>query len=374
MTTTNHSPYDSRIFHKEALSLKNANYDVTVIGSSESELKEVTNGISVIGVNEKRDIRSYPFLLNSILKEAIKVDADAYHFHEPESLPIAIFLKFVKQKKVIYDVHEYYTDILPSMSFQRKTFFTFLLYIVEPLVCRYFDAIITADEGISERYTIYNSSVFTVINLPVDGFVKYSGDLGFEESENSNILIYLGGMSEERGIFNLIKAIHKVSITHQSVKLMLVGPFKSEEYMTKCLDYVSANKLNKNVEYLGSVPFKDVPKYLNSASIGTLLHLPTPRHKKSAYPIKLFEYMACGIPVLASNLPAMGKIIEDAKCGLLTDPTNIDKISGCIIYLLENPQKAKEMGVNGKKAVNTKYSWSNMEKKLIRIYDSIFAT
>ncbi|WP_255334807.1 glycosyltransferase family 4 protein [Methanosarcina sp. KYL-1] len=367
--STNHNPFDTRIYYKEATSLKKKGYDVSVLGHTDEKTINEVDGIKIIGNNKSVDPKQYLQLLCELLNEATSINADVYHIHEPESLPAAIYLKLLKGKKVIYDVHEYYVDKLPDMSLQRKVFFMFLLYFIEPLFCHYFDAIITADEGIADRYKKFNENVHPIINLPPLQVFEGDTDPFIEEKYKDNdIIIYVGGLAEERGIFNLIEAINKISIKYNTIKLLLLGNFETNQFKNKCFEYIKKNKLEKNIEYLGFLPHTEIPKYIKISKIGTVLLHPTERFKKTAYPLKLFEYMACGKPVLASDLPAMGKIVKETKCGLLTDPKNMEKISDSIIYLLENPQKAEEMGMNGKKAVETKYNWEVMEQNLLKIY------
>lgn len=372
MMSTNHQPLDARIFYKEAVSLKKAGYDVSVLGHTDEKIIDEVDGIKIIGIDKKVNPKQYLQLLSELLNNAIDINADVYHFHEPESLPAAVYLKFLKRRKVIYDVHEYYVDKLPDMSFQRKVFFMFLLYFIEPLFCHSFDAIITADEGIAKRYSHFNENVHPIINLPSLQVFKKNEDYSIERKyKEDDIIIYVGGLAEERGIMNLIEAINKVSKKRPSTKLLLIGNFETNQFKNKCFEYIQKNNMDKNVEYLGFIPHKEIPKYVKISKIGSILLYPTKRFKKTAYPLKLFEYMACGKPVLASDLPAMGKIVRESGCGLLIDPEDIEKISENILYLLENPRKSEEMGSKGKIAVETKYNWGNMEKKLLNVYERL---
>ena len=372
MVTTNHSPFDSRIFYKEAKSLKKAGYDTTVIGHTNSKLEKEVDDIKIVGIEKKVEIKSYLSLLRRLLKEALDVNADVYHCHEPESFLVAIYLKIFKRKKIIYDVHEHYIDVLPLSSPQRKLFLGFMLYLVEPLFCRYADAIITADEEIAKRYKKFSKNVHPIFNFPSFEVFKPSDNQDLKEKyENHFVIIYVGGMSEERGILELIKAVHKVSRTYPLVKLLLLGNFGTKDFEERCIEYVRSNDLAVIVEFLGFMPHKTIPKYIIVADIGTVLLYPTTRFIKTAYPIKLFEYIICGKPVIASNLPAMGKIVKESGCGVLVNPMDIQEIAETIIYLLEHPEELKEMGESGRKAVEEKYSWENMEIRLIKVYSEV---
>ena len=371
MITTNHSPFDSRVFYKEAKSLKKAGYDITVIGHTNSKLEKEVDDIKIVGIEKKVEIKSYLSLLEKLLKEALKINADIYHCHEPESFLVAIYLKIFKRKKIVYDVHEYYIDVLPLSSLQRKLFLGFMLYLVEPLFCRYTDAIITADEGIAKRYKKFNKKVYPIFNFPSFEVFKPSNNQDMKmKYKDYFVIMYVGGMSEERGILELIKAVHKVSRTYPLVKLLLLGNFGTQDFEERCIKYVRSNDLTESVEFLGFVPHTEIPKYIDAADVGAVLLKPIPKFYKNI-PIKQFEYMVCGKPVIGSNLPPIENFIGKEKAGILVDPNNINEIAEAIISLIKHPEEAKKMGENGRRAVEEKYNWNEMEKELIKIYSKI---
>ena len=90
-----------------------------------------------------------------------------------------------------------------------------------------------------------------------------------------------------------------------------------------------------------------------------------------ALPVKMFEYMSAGIPVIASDFPLWREIIQGDDCGLLLDPLNPAAIAHAIDYLVSHPEEAQRMGKNGRTAVETKYNWTMEEKKLLAFYDNI---
>lgn len=374
MITTDHSPFDDRIFYKEALSLKNAGYEVSVIGRTSSNLHKSVHGIEVIGLKKGKGIKSNPIHWRVLAKESSRVDASVYHCHEPESFLVALYLRLFKGKKIVYDVHEYYEDVVELVGLPLKTFLVFMLYVVEPLFCRYTSAIITADEGIAQRYRKYSDNVAPIFNFPTTEIFNHSDDdyEGIKEKYANNFLvIYVGGLSEERGILDAIKAVHRASAEHPRIKLLLIGSFMSKDFEETCVQYVRLNELQDNVEFLGYMPHDDVPKYIKASDVGIALFHPTKRFMKTSYPIKLFEYMICGKPVIVSDFPAMKKVVDDAKCGMFVDPTNIDEISRTVLYAAGHLEDLEAMGDRGKKAIKEKYNWRTMEKLLLDVYKKI---
>ena len=113
-----------------------------------------------------------------------------------------------------------------------------------------------------------------------------------------------------------------------------------------------------------------VKELLNSARAGLVLLHPRINYV-DALPIKLFEYMAVGIPVIASDFPLWRTIVDGANCGILVDPMKPEQIAKAIDWLLDNPREARKMGERGRRAVLERYNWSLEEKKLIELYDKL---
>lgn len=373
MITTDHSPFDDRIFYKEALSLKNAGYEVCVIGRTSSNLHESVQGIMVIGLKKGKGIKANPILWRALAKESSRVEASVYHCHEPESFLVALYLRLFKGKRIVYDVHEYYEDVVELVGLPLKTFLVFMLYVMEPLFCPYTSAIITADEGIARRYRKFSDNVTPIFNFPTAEIFAHCDD--YEEIRvkyrNRFLVVYVGGLSQERGILDAIKAVHRASAEQPRIKLLLIGSFMSKDFEETCVQYVSLHELQDNVEFLGYMPHDDVPKYIKASDVGIALFHPTKRFMKTSYPIKLFEYMICGKPIIVSDFPAMKKVVDDARCGIFVDPTDVDDVSGAMVYAAEHPEELEAMGNRGKQAIKEKYNWRTMEKALLDVYEKI---
>ncbi|MCR4621557.1 MAG: glycosyltransferase [Clostridiales bacterium] len=109
---------------------------------------------------------------------------------------------------------------------------------------------------------------------------------------------------------------------------------------------------------------KQVNELYGSARIGILIYQPAENHME-AQPIKLFEFMAAGLPIVASNFPLWKKIVEDNNCGICVDPCNSAEVKAACEKLLNNPELAQNMGKTGRAIVENRYSWNSEEKNYI---------
>ena len=105
------------------------------------------------------------------------------------------------------------------------------------------------------------------------------------------------------------------------------------------------------------------------SSFHRLLH-PKPNYVESQ-PVKLYEYMTAGLPVIASDFPYWRRIVDEAGCGLLVDPKDPEAIADAIEWLWRNPEEAEEMGKRGREAVFARYNWRAEVPKLLGLYEEI---
>lgn len=123
------------------------------------------------------------------------------------------------------------------------------------------------------------------------------------------------------------------------------------------------------VKFIGRITRDEVNKLYGSARAGIVIYQPAKNHYE-AQPVKMFEYMAAGLPVIASDFPFWKTIIEETGCGICVDSQDSMAVRKACIDLLNNPERGQEMGQSGRTAVLEKYSWASEEKKLLDLYNS----
>ena len=360
--TSVHPPYDTRIFIKECSSLAAAGFDVTLIAPAERD--EIKNGVKIRAVkkNASRLLRMIT-TVNEVWEKAQDAHADIYHFHDPELIRIGLRLK-QQGYKVIYDAHEDVPRQLLAKhylpSFSRKLIASrFERY--ENHAAEKFDQVITVTPLLEKRFKAFNPNTIQVCNFPSLGeFPKAATNW----DGRSNEICYVGNITAIRGIHEMIKAMeHCNSILHLGGNF---SPPALREEVVRCEGW------NKVVEH-GFMNREQVKKILSNCKVGLVLLHPAENYV-DAYPVKMFEYMAAGIPVVASDFPLWKEIISKHQCGICVNPRNISEIANAINYLLSNDTTAHQMGLNGRQAIESEYNWEQEEKKLVTTYQHLLKT
>lgn len=362
-----HPALDVRIFYREARTLVQAGYHVTLI--AQHNKNEIVDGIKIIALPEPKNRSSRIFKTTwKLFNLAKRQKADIYHFHDPELMPTGVSLKICTKAKVIYDVHEDVPkQILAKHWIPRllRRFISIFFNFFEKSASKLFDYIITATPDIKNNFK--QRKVIDIKNYPILDFIpKVIQKNDVKQKKKQYCLIYTGwALTKERGVKEIIQSLNFINQNYR-VKLKLIFAFcnKNFENELKNLDK------SRSVEFIGHLSPQEVYKNLPQVDIGLECAHPTYSYLASL-PIKIFEYMAMGLPIIASNFPLWGKIIKRNNCGLIVNPLDPKEIARAIEYLIEHPKEVRIMGENGKKAVLEKYNWENESKKLLRVYEEL---
>jgi glycosyltransferase involved in cell wall biosynthesis len=367
--TSVHIYSDTRIFIKECHTLAEK-YETHLIAPNAPNLQN--DNIQIHGVvnNSGSKIQRMTKTVRKVYKKALEINADVYHFHDPELIFVGLLLKN-KGKKVIYDVHEDVPKQVLSKHWIPKYLRKLIgatIEVIERYASMRFTAIVTATPDISARFKKYNPNVYTVQNFPLlDEWLFYDENKEQDCNSSDDIvkLVYVGNITKPRGI---IEIVNSLALVNQEIpaKLLLGGQFAS----SKLEEEVKRLPGWKYVEFLGWLNREQVKETMGKGDIGLVLIHPEPRYKVS-YPVKLFEYMSSGLPTIASDFPLWKDLVEYNHCGKCVNPLDPNEIATAIIEIQQNPDEAERMKENGKSAVQTKYNWRPEAKKLLALYVDI---
>lgn len=353
--STVHPASDPRILEKQAAAMVAAGHDVTVIARESTGLGDRGLDLGVVidplPVAEGRRER----LIDQLGLQA-RIDGyapDLVVVHDPELLPFANWLKRAPIK-VVYDAHEDLPLQLLSKpwipEWARTPAAMAAMLSQKPLMAR-LDGLMAATEPVAESLGLPATVVRNYPDLralPKPRAVK----------DREKILAYVGALSEIRGLFEMLDLLEQLP----DYRLRLVGRWESDALKRSA----QAHPAWDRVEATGPLPHGEALEAVGTASLGLCLLHSRPNYLE-ALPTKLFEYMALGIPVLASNFRLWREIVEEAGCGAVADPQK----PASVLAQAKGVLRARGLGRKGRKAVEQRYNWQGESERLLRFIDSL---
>lgn len=351
MLTTAHAATDVRIFHKEAKTLAGAGLSVAVIGPHPKS--EQVDGVWIEALPRQKSRLSRLLQGWTVLRVALRLNARVFLFHDPELFGAGLVLRLLG-KKVVYDCHEN----LPAQVLQKAWIprplrrpVSLGAWALEWFGSRLLSGVAVARDAVLPRFP--KNRRLPIRNFPTEEALKSAEGMPVHLREN--IAIYTGGLARVRGIAELVEAFRR--LRPEEAQLWLVGKFNDPVFQREIL-----SDLPPNVKWLGWMEHPEVLNLYRSAKVGMSTLHPIPSHKNSQ-PIKLYEYLAAGIPVIASNFPDFAELLEG--CGVQVDPTDPAQIEHAVRQLLSDPARLAEMSKIGRERVLSSYCWKGEGKRLV---------
>jgi glycosyltransferase involved in cell wall biosynthesis len=365
---------DPRIFHKEAQELKKF-YRVEIHAQAPFSYKEV-NGIEVYGlpIYRRRIFRCLNWLRLTV--RALRAKADVVHFHDPELIPVGIFLKIVTNKNVIYDIHEHNEETLLSREWipgPLRRPCAWLVNKIELVSAGVFSGLIVADDQLAIKFNKARA-VEVIRNFPPSSFGE--GYLTQQEREAEKplnyepVVIYVGVLGVERGLETVLEAMPMVRSEFPGAKCLLVGRVHYKGLAASYRDNLDEYLARGNITVTGQVSYDQVMSYLAQSDVGWTPFPPITKHRWGIG-TKLTEYMAMSLPVVASDYGEGAEVVKKENCGLLVPPLDPAAHAGAISQLLADRYLARTLGRNGREAFLKRYTWESQAVKLIRFYERL---
>lgn len=359
--TSVHPALDARIFQKECRSLAREGFHVTIVCPHSEDL--VADRVHIKSVRkDKTRLGRMTRTVWRVYREARKLKADIYHFHDPELIPAGLLLR-ASGKDVIYDIHEdvpkdvFSKRYLPAWS---RPLISWLLEKLEIFVAKRFSALITVTPSIAERFCPLNSRTIVVHNYPYQKELVGAMQESPWETRRQSVA-YVGLISGNRGIHEMVSAMSLLSESLPAT-LELAGPGNCKE--------LSHRPGWQRVHHYGLLDQLSTFRVLHGVRAGLVLFHPEPNHVE-AMPQKIFEYMGAGLPVIASDFPLWRRILGNVGCGIFVDPLDPQGIAEAIEYVLTHPREVEEMGRRGQAAVLERYNWETQVGKLVSLYSGL---
>ena len=365
MLTSVHPPLDARIFHREARAAAEAGYRVTILAPDAEEA--IVDGVTL------RRLPGPPGRLGRVVRWPILLwlaavgRADLYQIHDPELLPWGLILHLITGRPVIYDAHEYFSESIRSKTWipaRLRRPIAWLAERLEKFIASRLSAVIAVTPEMTSRFERVQKRSVTVMNFPP------IPSLPVPPPERLPVAIYAGLMNRERGLDILRDTAANVRRRHPGFELRVLGRVEFDGLPDEQALPPEA-WAESGVQFLGAVPQPEVAAQLAAASIGWLPMNPTIPSKRLAWPVKLGEYMAAGLPIVASDLPVQAAVIREADCGIVVGSFTAASNAAAIIELLDDPAVAREMGERGRHHALAHLTWESQAAILVGLYEAL---
>ena len=367
--TTVHRPFDVRVFHRECRTLADAGFDVTLLVHADFSFR-LEQGVKVKGIPRPKNRL---FRLLSIFRfawQCLREEADVYHFHDLELLPAGVLIKWLTRKRVVYDCHENYPEAAYERAWYPEWFKPWLSRFIaffEPLLAGRLDRVICVVPDQIERFEQKGVATLLLRNLPrlevFEGAVQ-------KHPPKEDRIIYVGGLSIVRGAMLMVEMMAELQKTHPSTRLLWLGPFNEPFVEHEVKARIREMGLEAKIEHIPFVPHQEVPDYIVRSRVGLIPWQPNQQTMRMVFPNKVFEYMACALPVVASDLPSLRFIFGRSESGVLVKADDAVAHAQAVRELLDHPDRAQAMGTKGRAFVLNHYNWDVEAGKLLDLYHS----
>jgi glycosyltransferase involved in cell wall biosynthesis len=362
--TSAHPATDTRVFLKQCRGLAAAGHEVVLVVADGAGDRWI-DGVQVrsVGVPRSRGDRMLRASW-ACVRQALRERGDVLHFHDPELLPWAQVLRRMG-KRVVYDMHEF-----APAQIAAKAWITPRLRSMIGRVWRSLERpllrgvpVVFAARSLARDYSFVKRSEI-VENMPlVEELLEIR-----EQRHDRFTLGYMGSLTVSRGSLQLLGAVERLRKDGISVEVECVGP--AHDAPTAEALRRSADAPETGVRWHGPLAPVAGWRVMARCHVGLAVLLPEPRYLE-AYPTKLFEYMALGLPAIVSDFPLYRAVMERAGSGLCVDPLDQDALCEAIRWCVSHPEELQGMGERGRLAVERDYSWQTEQRKLLEFYTAL---
>jgi len=284
---------------------------------------------------------------------------DVIHVSDLDTFYPAIIIKILKKNILYYTIYDFYSQNATRIVKLNKItlLLNTLIEKLEKLGLRFIDHLFLVDESRKMQIKGALYKKYSIIyNSPKDS-IKSLVKINFDS--NKTVLFYGGILDYSRGIVFALKAI--TNIPNTIFVIAGIGP---------CEDIIFkfSQKYPEKIIYLGYVSYEKIIQYTYSSDAVLAFYDPNVPNNHFASPNKLYESMMCGKPIITNEGTSMAKKVKEENCGLVVTYGDVKGLKNALLLIKNDFNLKKFLGINARRAYETKYNWEIMEKKILSIY------
>lgn len=368
--TNSHPTNDVRLYYKLALSFAK-HHEVWLI-STEGVVNQTHNPYQIVV-----DSDSNWNAISHLQRKVQEIKPDVLVCVEPLTLLVGMRLKKKAKLKVIFDVHEFYAD-----AFSER--FPLLLRVPAKLcylnALRYLqrraDAVLSVNvEILMQLLGSDTGKRGTVIpNYPAKHVWDYACDVPgslFHVCEMHFDLIYIGGLTHNRGLFKILKIASVLKLEFPNLTILIAGKFFDPKLEREFHSYVNDNNLNAIIYYQEWIPAEKIGLLLRRSRFGLWVFNPRSRRLKLSTPLKVLEYLAAGLPVITTKTPLMKALVDYNEVGICASYKTKSLAEATAKLLRMKPKEYREMSKRCLDITENRFNWEALEPQLFGVLDKI---
>lgn len=355
---------DQRV-HKSCLEISNAGFDVLLVGrqlKSSPKMDTRPYGSHRMKLLFTSGPLFYAFFNFRLFWFLLFHKSDLIVSNDLDTLLASFLVSKIKKVPLVYDSHEYFTEVPELEGRMAKKVWLSIEKFIFPKI----EHIITVNNSIASIYqNLYNKELLVVRNMPLklDFEIEKLTKTELKINPNNRIIILQGsGINQDRGGEEAVLAMKYVS----RAVLLIVGGGDALPLLKKM---VEEHQLQNKVLFIPRQTRKKLYAYTKLADIGLSLDKDSNLNYHFSLPNKIFDYIQCGTPVLASNLPEISRIINTYKIGQTIDEVCVESISSAINKMLDSNYKENHIENLNKAA--SELIWETDAAKIRNLYKKI---
>ncbi len=219
----------------------------------------------------------------------------------------------------------------------------------------------------NEKIVVINNGANTDLFRPMN---QKESKINLKLQVSKNYVCFVGNFAPWQGVEYLIQAATFVLIECPNARFLIVGDGDMKEDWMKLTHNLGL--IDKFI-FTGKVPYELINLYINTSDVCVAPFVVARNAKIGLSPLKIYEYLSCGKPVVASNIPGVSDLLQHSGGGIVVTPESPIDIAAAIIQLIRSESLKMQMGSNGREYVMKNHSWASSTKKVLDVYENVIA-